>query len=237
MSDEPAHGRRAGAERRADTGSPAAAAGAVGRATTGAATRLAEEMRREAEMRSRAAQPAGAKSHATPPETNGGTREDLARASAAAREFLERLGQATGELAGLLGRVQDSAATLAGELGSMAGSAAVRPQAESSTDAAGPPPPQASNPAGDSQEVGSPDPASAEAPQPPSAKPSVDAAAARGRLLAFNMALNGASREETARYLTENLPLVERTDLLNEVYARAAPESTVAAPSEVIKDL
>ena len=51
------------------------------------------------------------------------------------------------------------------------------------------------------------------------------------------MALNGASREETARYLSENVPLVGRTDLLNEIYRRASPGATAHPPSEVIKEL
>jgi DivIVA domain-containing protein len=41
------------------------------------------------------------------------------------------------------------------------------------------------------------------------------------RLIALNMALSGAPREETARYLRENFNLNEQDDLLDEVYAKA----------------
>lgn len=41
------------------------------------------------------------------------------------------------------------------------------------------------------------------------------------RLIALNMALSGAPREETARYLRENFDLDDQDDLLDDVYARA----------------
>ncbi|HET6550874.1 MAG TPA: DivIVA domain-containing protein [Solirubrobacter sp.] len=44
---------------------------------------------------------------------------------------------------------------------------------------------------------------------------------AGARLIALNMALGGASREETARYLTEHFSLAEPDALLDDVYARA----------------
>ena len=39
-------------------------------------------------------------------------------------------------------------------------------------------------------------------------------------MIALNMALNGSSREETARYLEENFELENPDALLDEVYAR-----------------
>jgi hypothetical protein len=39
------------------------------------------------------------------------------------------------------------------------------------------------------------------------------------RLIALNMALNGTSREETDRYLSENFSLSDRASLLDEVYS------------------
>jgi DivIVA domain-containing protein len=39
------------------------------------------------------------------------------------------------------------------------------------------------------------------------------------RLIALNMALNGSSRDETAKYLEENFQLADRDRLLDEVYA------------------
>jgi DivIVA domain-containing protein len=41
------------------------------------------------------------------------------------------------------------------------------------------------------------------------------------RLIALNMALNGAPREETDRYLADNFELSDRSTLLDEVYAAA----------------
>jgi DivIVA domain-containing protein len=43
------------------------------------------------------------------------------------------------------------------------------------------------------------------------------------RLVALNMALNGTSREETDRYLSENFDLADRGGLLDEVYATVEP--------------
>ena len=205
----------------------AAAAPPSERATSGAATRLAEEMRREAELQARAPRTAGAGSSTVRVETNGNASEDLARASAAAHGFLERLGEATGELSGLLARVQDSAGALGRELETMAGSVPPLPGPAAAHEAA---------PAPGTPPARTPPEACAGGPEPPS-PPATAEDAARARLLAFNLASNGASREETARYLTENFPLTERTDLLNEVFARAASDATVTAPSEVIKDL
>ena len=42
------------------------------------------------------------------------------------------------------------------------------------------------------------------------------------RVIALNMALNGSSREETARYLSENFQLDDPDALLDEVYARVS---------------
>ena len=39
-------------------------------------------------------------------------------------------------------------------------------------------------------------------------------------MIALNMALNGSSREDTARYLSENFELDDPDALLDEVYAR-----------------
>jgi ABC-type transporter Mla subunit MlaD len=51
-----------------------------------------------------------------------------------------------------------------------------------------------------------------------------DAGAAAGaegaRVIALNMALNGSSREDTARYLAENFGIDDPKSLLDEVYAR-----------------
>ena len=50
-------------------------------------------------------------------------------------------------------------------------------------------------------------------------------------MIALNMALNGSSRDETARYLAENFELEDPEALLDEVYARV---SKVAAPGAML---
>jgi hypothetical protein len=74
-----------------------------------------------------------------------------------------------------------------------------------------------------------PEPAEAEpAPDPaeqaPAASPATGPPTGDGhegaRVIALNMALNGSSREETARYLDENFELENPEALLDEVYAR-----------------
>jgi hypothetical protein len=44
----------------------------------------------------------------------------------------------------------------------------------------------------------------------------------KARLIALNMAVNGAPREETERYLVENLNIPSPTALLTEVYGRTS---------------
>jgi len=63
-----------------------------------------------------------------------------------------------------------------------------------------------------------PEPPAAAAPEPPAAKNGDSAAA---RIVALDMALSGASREDTDRYLAENYDLPDRAALLDEVYAAA----------------
>jgi hypothetical protein len=68
---------------------------------------------------------------------------------------------------------------------------------------------------------------SAEEPPEPEASPAVAAGAGAptaagdgARVIALNMALNGSSREETARYLSENFDLDDPEPLLDDVYSR-----------------
>lgn len=78
-------------------------------------------------------------------------------------------------------------------------------------------------------ETTSPPPA-APASEPPQAQPEVAPAIAESakaqaddagaRLVALNMALNGAPREETERYLDENFSLSDPVALLDDVYAK-----------------
>ena len=64
-----------------------------------------------------------------------------------------------------------------------------------------------------------PEPAPEPAPQPEPAAPAGGGDAPR--LIALNMVLDGASREDVARYLDENFELENPAALLDEVWARA----------------
>lgn len=56
------------------------------------------------------------------------------------------------------------------------------------------------------------------APELPASQPALSDDERRGRLIALTMAVNGAEREETARYLEENLQLEDIETLLDTVY-------------------
>ena len=55
-------------------------------------------------------------------------------------------------------------------------------------------------------------------PELPAGEQPMDDEERRGRLIALTMAINGAPREETARYLEENLRLRDVETLLDSVY-------------------
>lgn len=215
---------------------------AAARRHMGAATRLAEEMRREAENRAR--QAVRAPSEPDPPAAPlDDPDDDLARSAAATRAFLERVEEATGELAGLLERVRVSAEELAAELGAAAdggraGDSPTRPERAANPSAAPVAPDGGTTPPGNGHQGGGqylapPEPVAPGVPGTPTEEKDEEQ---RARFLALNMALNGASRQETARYLTENVPLVDKTVLLNEIYRLGTP-GAAHSPSEVIKDL
>jgi hypothetical protein len=69
------------------------------------------------------------------------------------------------------------------------------------------------------------EPESEPEPEPEPAAPEPHTSAVKApegaRLIALNMALSGTPREETARYLRENMDLDDQDELLDEVYAKA----------------
>jgi DivIVA domain-containing protein len=122
--------------------------------------------------------------------------DHVARVQRSAGAMLDRLDELQGDLAQLRAsaeRLNESLARLHEETGAAAEDLA----------AAGPPEP----PAADSSRAGSP--------------PSPNGDEAGARLIALNMALSGASREDTARYLSEHFELAEPDALLDDVYERA----------------
>lgn len=121
--------------------------------------------------------------------------EHVERVAEAARELLARIDRAGAELDQLVGGLKSDAASLAGSLEAL------------------------------SREVGT-----LGAPGEPRAAPTAPAPAANGarsadeagaRLVALNMALEGAPREETARYLGEHFELPDVGALLDDVYTSA----------------
>jgi hypothetical protein len=75
-----------------------------------------------------------------------------------------------------------------------------------------PPPPPKAEPPPEPEPEPAPEPAVAETPSGGGDAP---------RLIALNMVLNGASREDVARYLDENFELEDPGELLDEVWERA----------------
>jgi DivIVA domain-containing protein len=133
--------------------------------------------------------------------------EHVSRVQRVAGAMLDRIDEIERELRALRAsaeRLTEGLAQLheqAGELGAMA-----TPPEE---DFAAPAPP-----------VAAPEPPPADAPTGPA--PSANGDEAGARLIALNMALSGAPREETARYLSEHFELADGGALLDDVYERAA---------------
>ena len=124
--------------------------------------------------------------------------EHVERVAEAARDLLARIDRVGAELDELVGGLRSSAASLAGSLGAL------------------------------SREVGTlaaPGDAAEAEPAPPAPAPAANGARsadeAGARLVALNMALEGAPREETARYLGEHFELPDVGTLLDDVYTSA----------------
>lgn len=131
----------------------------------------------------------------------------LERAQAVASRLSERADEIERSLQGLAGRVRDEISALKADLEEL------RAVGEGIGETRSAPPPPAAP---------EPEPAAQAAPEP-AAEP--EATSARegnegARVIALNMALNGSSREETARYLAENFEIKDPEALLDEVYAR-----------------
>ena len=143
----------------------------------------------------------------------------LARAQSVAERLSGRADEIERSLQALADRVRDELSALKADLeelravgeGIGADAPAPEPRPE--------PPAPAEEPAAEDTAV---EPAAA-APKEPAAPASASGAGHEGaRVIALNMALNGASREETARYLSENFELDDPEALLDEVYARVS---------------
>ena len=147
-------------------------------------------------------------------------RSHVERVGEAARQLLARLDHLQRELDRLLGGLRSSAESLAGSLGELGQDAGALAPVHVS--AATPP----------SESAAAPPPDSAAAPPPereptPPPVPAPDSNGGRSedesgaRLVALNMALEGAPRRQTAGYLAEHFALPDVDALLDAVYVSA----------------
>jgi ABC-type transporter Mla subunit MlaD len=157
----------------------------------------------------------------------------LERAEVVAARLAERANQIERSLQGIADSVRDELSALRGDLEELRAVGEGVTEARTAAEvAAAEPEPGEPAPAAASEaepESAEPEPAEAE-PEPdpaelaPAASPAAGPPSGDGhegaRVIALNMALNGSSREETARYLDENFELENPEALLDEVYAR-----------------
>jgi DivIVA domain-containing protein len=122
--------------------------------------------------------------------------EHVERVAEAAKELLARLDRAGAELDELLGGLRSSAASIAGSLEELSREVGTL---------------------GGAADQAEPEPAA----QAPAGNGARSADEAGARLVALNMALEGAPREEAARYLGEHFELPDVGALLDDVYASA----------------
>ena len=152
-------------------------------------------------------------------EAGDEAREHVHRVSTATRELLERLGAVEEELGTLMGRLREDAGRLSAELRSLerdvAEVAAVPGLAVAELDLEPEPEPEP-KPEAETETDGEPVLVDIE---PPEDKRVDDEEAAR--LVALDMALGGAPREETATYLAEHYALADPDKLLDDVYTLA----------------
>jgi DivIVA domain-containing protein len=135
-------------------------------------------------------------------------REHVHRVSTAARELLERIGVLDDELGSLTERLREDAGRLSAELRSLERDVGEVGAAQELAEPEPEPEPEA-EPAAEPENE----------PEPPADTRPDDEEAAR--LVALDMALGGAPREETETYLAEHYALSDPGKLLDDVYALA----------------
>jgi hypothetical protein len=150
----------------------------------------------------------------------------LKRAEAVAGRLAERANTIEQALQGIADSVRDELSALRADLEELRavgeGVAEVRANAAAEPAPAEPEPrPEPAEPEPEPAEP-EPEPAEAEPAASPAAGPPAGDGHEGARVIALNMALNGSSREETARYLDENFELENPEALLDEVYARVS---------------
>ena len=137
-------------------------------------------------------------------------REHVHRVSTAAREMLERIASMHDELGELMDRLREDAGRLSSELRSLERDVGdVGPLGERDAEAVAPSAEAEAEPEPEPEPVAEP---------AADTRPDDDEAA---RLVALDMALGGAPRQETERYLAEHYALSDPAGLLDDVYALA----------------
>jgi ABC-type transporter Mla subunit MlaD len=150
----------------------------------------------------------------------------LERAEAVAARLAERANQIERSLQAIADSVRDELSALRADLEELraVGEGVTEARTAAAEAATAEPEPAEPEPARAAASESEPEPAEPEPEPEPAASPAAGPPAGDGhegaRVIALNMALNGSSREETARYLDENFELENPEALLDEVYAR-----------------
>ena len=153
----------------------------------------------------------------------------LARAQSVAERLSGRADEIERSLQALADRVRDELSALKADLEELRavgeGIGADAPAAEPRPEPPAPAEEPAAEPATEEtavEEAPTEKPAAAASKEPAATASASGAGHEGARVIALNMALNGASREETARYLSENFELDDPEALLDEVYAQVS---------------
>jgi DivIVA domain-containing protein len=170
-------------------------------------------------------------------EAGDEAREHVHRVSTASRELLERIGAMHDELGALMDRMREDAGRLSAELRSLERDVVEigpppeeEPMAEAPESVVEPEPQPEPEPepetapetaAAKSRAKGGRPRASAKAAQPKEADADRPDDVEAARLVALDMALGGAPREETEKYLAEHYSLADPGAVLDDVYALA----------------
>jgi hypothetical protein len=187
-----------------------------------AETTAADIERRAAEAARQAREAADQDAARTREEAIETARSHVGAVAQAAATLLDRVSGMDGEVRALVESLRAGAGRLAADLAAVEGNMgelydAASGRARAAPAAAAPPAP-ASAPAPEpapTREAAEDFANGVQAATPPGAPGDLDGA----RLIALNMALNGESRADTERYLSENFQLPDRGKLVEEVYA------------------
>jgi hypothetical protein len=206
------------------TESIASAAAEQVRVIVDAAERMAADLLHDAEVdSSRVRHEAQEEAERIRARAHEEARGRVQQVAEAAGSMLERVERIEGELGDLLGRLQTGRTSLSSELSLLQDSVTeVRGVAADVLPRSAEPPAPAPEAPAPSAEPSAPAEADGGGEHHEPGASGTDEASDEGaRLIALNMALQGADRDETARYLAETFSMHDVGALLDDVYARA----------------